>query len=252
MEEREQPMTPGHTPGQLTEDQLVHGWASAPETTMRLARPADMTAVRELVTLAGIDLEQELVAAVVDGTAAGALRAGLHGGCAAFSRDMAEEFFRNQDHDQLRSYLRASLPLVAEHQEHGIVGALIAYPPPRVAADHLAHTEHLSPDERIKILLGGGIGLAKIKALATAEHARGQHIASSLLTCCVQLYLHCGYQVIYGQMPPTPGLDTFYTRHGFDVLAPGEGLDLWVVFGVHSCIYPDPGERTFVLRRHRQ
>ena len=121
-----------------------------------------------------------------------------------------------------------------------------------VGAGGVAQTEHLSPNQRIKILLGGGIDLAKIKTLVIAEPARGQHIGSSLLTCCVQLYLHCGYQVIYGQMPPTPGLDTFYTRHGFDVLAPGEGLDLWVVFGLHFCIYPDPGKRMFVLRRHRQ
>ena len=52
----------------------------------------------------------------------------------------------------------------------------------------------------------GCIGLTKVKAVAVAESARGQHIAGSLLKRCKQVYQHCGYLVIYGQMPPTPGL----------------------------------------------
>lgn len=69
--------------------------------------------------------------------------------------------------------------------------------------------------------MSGGIALAKVKALAVAEHARGHNISGSLLKRCKQPYFHCGYLILYGQMPPTPGLDAFYTRHGFDVLPTG-------------------------------
>ena len=37
----------------------------------------------------------------------------------------------------------------------------------------------------------------------------------------------CGYTVVPGQMPPTPGLDAIYRRNGFEVLSRGEQLDLW-------------------------
>jgi hypothetical protein len=50
-------------------------------------------------------------------------------------------------------------------------------------------------------------------------------------------------------MPPTPGLDTFYRRNGFEVLDSGQGLDLWPVFGVHSRVDTDPGERFFIRYR---
>jgi len=43
-----------------------------------------------------------------------------------------------------------------------------------------------------------------------------------------------------------PGLDAFYRRNGFQVLAQGESLDLWAIFGIHSRIDTDPGERFFV------
>jgi hypothetical protein len=52
-------------------------------------------------------------------------------------------------------------------------------------------------------------------------------------------------------MPPVPGLDAFYRRNGFDVLDEDAGLDLWVVFGVHSHIYTDQGERFFIRQAPR-
>jgi hypothetical protein len=38
---------------------------------------------------------------------------------------------------------------------------------------------------------------------------------------------------------------------GFDVLDKGAGLDLWAVFGVHSHIYTDQGERLFIRQAPR-
>jgi GNAT superfamily N-acetyltransferase len=99
------------------------------------------------------------------------------------------------------------------------------------------------------MMMLGAIGLAKIKALAVAEPARGRNVGGSLLLRCRQVYFACGYIILYGQMPPTPGLDTFYRRNGFEVLDSGEGLDLWPVFEVHSRIDTDPGERFFIRYR---
>ncbi len=80
-------------------------------------------------------------------------------------------------------------------------------------------------------MMAGAIGIAKIKAVAVGESARGRNIGGALLQRCRQVYFHCGYLIVYGQMPPRPGLDAFYRRNGFQVLSEGEGLDLWVIVG---------------------
>jgi GNAT superfamily N-acetyltransferase len=105
-----------------------------------------------------------------------------------------------------------------------------------VADDHLNKTQRTitDPYERGKLLLAGAVGIAKIKAVAVTETARGRNIGGSLLKRCRQVYFHWGYRIIYGQMPPVPGLDAYYRRNGFEVLDEGAGLDLWLVFGVHS------------------
>lgn len=102
-------------------------------TPLGQATATDLDAVAELVPLAGVTLEEELRQAVTDGTAGAALRAGLRAGRDGFTRHMAEQFFAHQDHEQLRPYLHAALVLVAEHRDQGIVGTLVAYPPPQVA-----------------------------------------------------------------------------------------------------------------------
>jgi hypothetical protein len=82
-----------------------------------------------------------------------------------------------------------------------------------------------------------------------AEPARGRNVGGSLLPRCRQVYFARGSIILNGQMPPTPGLDTFYRRNGFEVLDSGEGLDRWPVFGVHSRVDTDPGERFFIRYR---
>ena len=54
-------------------------------------------------------------------------------------------------------------------------------------------------------------------------------------------YLACGYFDLYGQFQATdPGLADFYGSHGFTVLPPGRGLDLYVVFGA-AAFSQNPG-----------
>ncbi|GAA3467326.1 hypothetical protein [Nonomuraea roseola] len=40
--------------------------------------------------------------------------------------------------------------------------------------------------------------------------------------------------LLYGQMPPTPGLDAFYRGSGFEIQLPGEPIDPWVIFGMQA------------------
>ena len=248
----DEPGTPGRAPvsgtgGEITERKLVNGWAAAPDVQVRQAVAADLGAVGELAALVGVRLEKELVSAVTAGAAGAALRAGLRSGQDGFVRHIAEEFVTHPD-DPLHAYLSAALILVAEHREHGVVGALIAYPPSNLTADHLKQTRRTitDPRERAKLMMAGAIAVAKIKAVAVTGSARGLRIGSSLLQGCEQVYFRCGYMMIYGQMPPVPGLDVFYRRNRFQVLDEGAELDMWVVFGVHSHIQADQGERFFI------
>jgi GNAT superfamily N-acetyltransferase len=112
----------------------------------------------------------------------------LRGGWDGFIRCMAELFLAHQD-DPLPAYLAAALVLVAEHRDHGIVGALIAYPPSHVAQDHLDFTQRTitDPRERGKLVMAGATAIVKIKAVAVEESARGQNIGGSLLKRCKQI-----------------------------------------------------------------
>jgi GNAT superfamily N-acetyltransferase len=236
--------------GALTERKLDVGWAAAPGVRIRQVAPADMDTVRELAALTGAPLDAVLTEAVASGKAGLALRAGLSGGIDGFSRHIAERFTSCPD-DPLQAYLSAALILVADHREHGTIGTVVAYPPANLVQLHLdgARRHGASPRELNNMMMLGAVGLAKIKALAVAEPARGQNVGSSLLLRCRQVFFACGYGLLYGQMPPTPGLDDFYRRNGFDVLDPGEGLDMWPIFGIHSLVEADRGERFFVRYR---
>jgi GNAT superfamily N-acetyltransferase len=214
---------------------------------IRQAVAADLGAVADLAALAGVRLEDAVADGVIAGSAGGALRAGLRDGQEAFVRHLAEQFIAHPE-EQLNAYLSAALILVAEHREHGVIGALIAYPPSNVALDHLRQAKRriTDPRELSKLAMAGAIWAAKVKAVATAAHARGAGVGSALIQCCSQVYFRCGYVMVYGQMPAVPGLDAFYRRNGFDVLDVGDELDMWVVFGVHSRIRTDPDERFFI------
>lgn len=230
----------------VDEAQLVDGWVLESGVRVRLARTQDLQAVRELVPLTGVPFEDDIAAAIESGIAGAALLAGVRGGSEAFQRHMAEQFFASQDADQRVPFLHATVVLVAEHDHDGIVGAAVAYPPVAVIRQMVQQAGRLGIDP-IKIVLGGALAIVRIKALAVKPSMRRHGIGGALLQLCRQLYAHCGYLTVYGQMPPTEGLDDFYRRHGFEVLAPGVGFDPWVVFGFHADIHPEPHERIFII-----
>ncbi|NBE98111.1 GNAT family N-acetyltransferase [Nonomuraea sp. KC401] len=236
-------------PERLSEQNLINGWSDTAGVRIRQARATDLPAITELVPLAaGVRLEDVLRDAVTADIAGAALRSGLRGGAGAFHRYLAEQFARHLD-DPLQAYLHAALVLVAEHRDRGIIGTLIAYPPINVAEDHLQLIPARADRREVqKVVLLGAIGLAKIKAVAVAETERRRGIGAALLKRCRQVYVHCGYLLLYGAMPPTPGWSAFYRRQGFDVMEAGAPMDMWMVFGVHSTFLPGAGERFFFRR----
>lgn len=235
----------------LTPRHLAGGWPLDGGVRVRLAEPADMSAVCELVALAGVALEPEVVQAVDRGIAAAALRAAITGGREAFTRHMAEQFIAHQGGDISMAFQHVTLVLVAEHDERGVIGAAVTYPPIAVIKQLMAYGQRAGarPQQAMEILGSGALAIARIKALAVAEDLRDSGIGSALLHRSWQIFDHSGYMIVYGQAADSPALQRFYRRHHFEVLEPGAGFDPWVVFGIHADIRPDPGERTFI--RHR-
>ncbi|MFE9748189.1 hypothetical protein ACFYOT_25065 [Saccharothrix saharensis] len=130
-----------------------------------------------------------------------------------------------------------------------MVGALIAYPPFTAVAQIVDRMEQPGYDDREqhKTILGAGMFLTRIKAVA--EHACGHNLGCSLLKRAKQVYDQCDYELIYGAMPEGRGLDAFYHRAGFTVHDPATPLDLFVMFGRDTKIWPGPGERLFSRQR---
>lgn len=237
----------------MTENKLVHGWASAPNVRVRQATAADMDVVAGIAEIAQVPFEAPLRDAMLEGSAGAGLRVGLRGGPDAFMRYMAERLTAHQRTNPMLAYLEAALVLVAEHRDQGVVGGLIAYPPISVAEQVVdAVRASGAPEQQwFKTLLGAGMFLTRIKGLGVVEHARGARIGGSLLKWCRQVYFHCHYETIYGAMPSTPGLDGFHRRAGFTVQEYGQPLDLSVMFGISALISPGEGERIFRRDRPR-
>lgn len=235
----------------LTEQRLVEGWPVAEQVHVRLAGSADMAAVRRLTTLANVELDDEIVNAVDTGICAVALRDGLKGGPDRFMRHMAGIIDGSEGMD-LRSLLPpAALVLVAEHDQHGVVGVVVAYPPGSVLQQLVEHQRRAGAtnEQLARVVVSGVMWIVRIKAIAVDEMMRGRGVGSALLYRCQQVFAHCGYMITFGQMDDNPALERFYRSHGFTVLERDSGFDPWVVLGVHAEICPDPGERTFV--RHQ-
>jgi GNAT superfamily N-acetyltransferase len=235
--------------GELSDDRFDGGWMFGDQIRIRLAVAADLNAVAGLADAVGVEVEDALRVSVTDGSLGAGLRAGLRGGHEAFVRHMAETFFSLQGTGKFGlALLHPGLVLVAEHDQDGVVGALIAHPPVHVLSDFARQVGEETKAGRDLVLMGA-IGMARIRAVAVRETVRRQGVGAAMVRLCQQIYAHCGYYIVYGQMPAAPGLDSFYRHCGFQVLPPGDGFDAWVITGVSSNIHPAPDERVFIWRR---
>lgn len=244
-------MPSGDKTRDLTEQKLISGWASVPKIRIRQATGEDTDALARVAATAEVPFEQPMKDALEEGIAGAGLRAGLRAGPDEYWRHMARRLSEEGRTNPMKAYLDSALLLVADHQQDGVVGGLIAYPPVNVA-EQVADRQHLAgaPQGEVKKTIAATcMFLTRIKAVAVDEDARLGGVGASLLERCKQIYDYCRYRIIYGAMPDKPGLDRFYRRAGFTVQDHGEPLDLYVLYGVATFVSADIGERIFV-RHH--
>ncbi|MGW4995397.1 GNAT family N-acetyltransferase [Streptomyces mirabilis] len=203
----------------LTADRLREGWQGPAHTRIRLARPTDAEGADALLHTSGdgVRIIPVLRGAIEDGTAASALLDGLDRGTKAFHTAAGHAFSSLGSGEAMT---RVCLTLVAADEQDHVVGALSVTAPGTVIT--MAEKHGYSPERALALSLF----IAKVHALAVAEPARGQGIASTLLKRAWQVYQQLGYFLLYGSFEADRDLGAFYTRHGYTVLGPGESFSL--------------------------
>lgn len=218
----------------VTADRLVKGWTGPGRTHIRLARPGDTEQVTGLLALADMPLDPAVGTVIEAGTVASTLSLGL-------LRPLAEAAAAGEPDDAMAGLV---LVLVAEGRDGLLRGVLQAVPPSNVLADGVEGGVPL-----LNAVLGAA-KVAKIRALAVAEDARGIGIGQTLIRRSVRTYLQLGYLLVYGQFPTGSGLEKYYARQGFTVLDEGQHIDLSRL-GLPIHIRTDPAEPERLFARWR-
>jgi len=225
----------------VTADRLVSGWAGPGGTHVRLARPGDVEQLTGLLALAGIPLDPVVGAVIEAGTVASTLLLGLDHGLDGVPGPLAEAAAAGRAGEVMSELV---FVLVAEDRDGAVRGVLQAVPPDNVLNDGI------KAGVPVLHAMAGATKIAKIRAVAVAEDARGTGIGETLIRRTVRTYLQLGFLVIYGQFPVGSGLEEYYARQGFTVLDEGQDIDLRRI-GLPILIRTDPSdpERLFVRWR---
>lgn len=200
---------------------------------LRIARPGESEGVNFLLGLAGVELNVFLEEAVEDETISSALIRAARSGNEEILRELVSATDRG---DPNLAMPGLSTVVVAEVTGGALAGAALALPPFAVFAE-AANTGLATP-----WALAGLAAVVKIKGVGVAEHARRGGIGSALIRYCTNRYLSLGYHLVYGQIRVGSGLEAFYPRLGFDVMAVGEHVSLEAL-SLPIAISPEPGER---------
>jgi GNAT superfamily N-acetyltransferase len=224
-----------------TAGRLVGGWAGPGGTHIRLARHGDTEQITGLLALAGIPLDPVVGAVIEAGTVASTLLLGLDHGPEGMLRPLAEAVAADRPDEAMPGLV---LVLVAEDRDGFVRGVLQAVPPDNVLADGI------KAGVPVLNAVVGATKVAKIRAVAVAEDARGNGIGETLIRRTVRTYLQLGFLLIYGQFPVGSGLEEYYARQGFTVLDEGQDIDLRRI-NLPILIRTDPSdpERLFVRWR---
>jgi len=201
----------------ITAGRLTRGWAGPGGTRLRLVRPGEATRVEQLLHVAGIPLDPELTGLIDLGDTATAVLQGLTDGPDRLLGLLANALAAGDPTSVLPSLVTV---LVAVNRIGALVGALLAAPPATVLSTAAAGGVAL---ERVMF---GAAAVTTVQALAVDPAARRRGIGTALLERCTQLYEHLGFYLVCGQFRAGSGLETYYSRRGFDVLPLGEGISL--------------------------
>ena len=181
---------------------------------IRTARASDLSQLRELCALAEVQVETAIARAVTAGYAGQALETGLAGGTDAFFNDIMARFTSMSVPTLKDLFLRLTLALVAETDGAGTVGAALAFPPVGTIMHQLKQLQALGAPEptQIELTLAGTLRVSRIKAVGVRENARRSGVGAALVDACTSAFGGLGYPIVYGIMPPTPGLEKLLQR----------------------------------------
>jgi ribosomal protein S18 acetylase RimI-like enzyme len=199
--------------------------------SLRLARPGETGEVGRLLGLSGVDSEPDVAQAIEDRSMSSGLIRALDAGHRGFLHRLVENPAQAEEVPPA-----LSMVLVAETPAHEVVGAMLAMPP----FEFLAHMTMAGVP--FPVALSYAIHIVKLCSLGIDEKARNAGIGSALVTYCTDIYFELGYGLAFGQIRQRSGLETYYSRLGFEVLPAGQGVPLHRV-GLPVSIEPLPGER---------
>jgi GNAT superfamily N-acetyltransferase len=219
---------------------LVQGLPIPGGVLLRMARPGDSAEVSRLLAMAGVDLPPYLADAIDNQDIGSTLMHALEGGNDQILTALATAAHRG---DPNLAMPGLTALLVAEDARHHACGALLALPPAAVMA------KAAGAGIPVQLALVGTAAIVKINGIAVDESSRGNGIGTALLGTCLQMYFQLNYLMAYGQFRADSGLETYYRRLGFDVLAPGEGISLSERLAMPIGLTPESGERFFLRWR---
>jgi GNAT superfamily N-acetyltransferase len=197
---------------------------------IRAARPEDLKAVGEVLSLNGQRVEPMLVAALERGVVGRSLRLD--------PQARAREVVRHHEAtDAMDAFPGLSTLLVAE-EEKVVVGAAQVLVPGQMLI------EMSTRGFGLQVAASVAASIAKYSSLVVVDAARGRGIGAALTRRCVKIYLDADFAMIFGQFHESPMLERFYRRCGFDVLDAGQGVSLPPP--VQWATMPEPGDRLIV------
>lgn len=195
--------------------QMLEGVLVPDGVRIGFARPEEVATVTLLLQATADDLEVGHLEALARGECGTWLLDALGGA------DLGELLVRAAAAGELQRVAgELSLPLVARDSEGQGVGALLGVPSGTVVSG-LAQ----QPVSKQQILMSMLL-YAKIKAVALSEDVRGRGIGAALIARCVQMYWQLDYTLLFGEFDTARALGPYYTRQGFSVLGPGQGIDV--------------------------
>ena len=204
---------------------------------LRAATAADADAIQQLIPLAGVDAEPELISAI---------RTGQTGLVPLAAMDDSE----------------AGLSLLAEHLAAGTIDnasvlALVAcrpeHPEPVGVCLTLPPGQVLSTMPSLQAQMLVYLAISKISVLAVDPDHRRNGLGRALLLQATWTAHRAGAQVVYGQAGAADHqLLEWYRRQGFTLLPPGDGIDLQWLFQRPVGINTEPTYQLFQSTFNKQ
>jgi GNAT superfamily N-acetyltransferase len=233
---------------------LAEGCRGPAGVKLRLARPGESDQADRLLKLAGVGLLPAVAEAIESRRISSALIRALGPGHELKLLDDLTAAVESRDGEGVvRAWAGMATVVVAEDPTRELVGAMFAAPPFEWFDE--VRAADVSPRRAGMIRLAGPGVVVKLRSLGVDEAARGAGIGAALVTHCTDLYFELGYRLACGQIRLESGLETYYPKLGFKVLAEGEAIPVGAVLRLSNAemaIAPLPQERLIARWRTTQ